>query len=135
MENQEIDGKKLLVGYDDNYSENSFWDKIADVALKAGEKVIYYALLLYYTATADTTPTSQKVMIWSALGYFILPVDLIPDVIPVVGFTDDLAALVACYKTVKANITPAIQQQAKAKLEEWFGIVDDDKIAGYLEMK
>lgn len=135
MENQEIDGNKLLVGYDDNYSENSFWDKIADVALKAGEKVIYYALLLYYTATADTTPSSQKIMIWSALGYFILPVDLIPDIIPVVGFTDDLAALVACYKTVKANITPAIQQQAKAKLEEWFGIVDDDKIAGYLEMK
>lgn len=47
MENQEIDGKKLLTGYDDNYSENGFWDKIADVALKAGEKVIYYALLLY----------------------------------------------------------------------------------------
>lgn len=135
MENQNIDGNKLLKGYDDNYSETGFWDKVAEVALKAGEKVIYFALLLYYTATADTTPTSQKVMIWSALGYFILPVDLIPDLLPVVGFTDDLAALVACYKTVMANITPAIQQQAKDKMEEWFGVVSDERIAGYLEMK
>lgn len=134
-DNQNIDGSKLLTGYDNNYSEVGFWEKIAEVAMKAGEKVIYYALLLYYTAIASSTPSSAKVMILSALGYFILPFDLIPDIMPVVGFTDDLSALVACYKTVKANITPAIQQQAKDKMEEWFGIVDDDKIAGYLEMK
>ena len=52
--------------------------------------------------------------------YLILPVDLIPDAIPMVGFSDDLAALVAVYVAMKRSITPAIEAQAKAKLAKWF---------------
>ena len=126
MNNQKIDGTKLLTGYEGDYSESGFWDKVKEVALKAGKKVIFYALLLYYTATSDSTPAGAKAIIWSALGYFILPVDLIPDAIPVVGFTDDLAALVACYKAVKENITPQIESQANRKMNEWFGISETE---------
>ena len=121
MAKQPIDGNKLLIGYENHYSESSFWDKIMSVAKKAGEKVIYVALLLYYTALADTTPTTAKITIYSAIGYFILPTDLIPDAIPIVGFTDDAAALLACYKAVKDNITPEIESLAVKKTKEWFG--------------
>ena len=51
------------------------------------------------------------------LGYFILPTDLIPDMIAVLGFTDDATALIWALKTVKKNITPEIEEQAKQKCE------------------
>lgn len=117
---EKIDGNKLLIGYEKNFSEKGFWDKLKDAAVKAGAKAIYYALLLYYTAMADSTSLKDKVMIFSALGYFILPVDLIPDILPG-GYADDMAALIACYKLVAKNITPAVEVEAKAKMNEWFG--------------
>ena len=49
-----------------------------------------------------------------------MPIDLIPDVIPGLGFTDDAAALVTVIKVVKNNITPEIENQAREKLSEWF---------------
>lgn len=110
--------------YQKHYNESAFWDKIANVAKKAGGKVIYCALLLYYVLMSPSVPSSEKLIIIGALGYFILPVDLIPDFIPVAGYTDDLAALIACYNKVKANITPEIEQQAKSKYNEWFGNSD-----------
>ncbi|MDD7725908.1 MAG: YkvA family protein [Bacteroidales bacterium] len=125
---EKVDGNKLLQGYEGNFSDSGFWDKVKDVALKAGAKVIYYALLLYYTATADTTSTTDKIMIFSALGYFILPIDLVPDFIPIAGYADDLAALIACYVKVTANITPEIRKQADGKMKEWFPDVDTKKL-------
>lgn len=56
-----------------------------------------------------------------ALGYLILPIDLIPDVVPVLGLTDDAAAITLAYDTVKASITPEIERKAKEKLAQWFG--------------
>lgn len=110
--------------YQKHYNESAFWDKIASVAKKAGGKVIYCALLLYYVLMSPSVPSSEKLIIIGALGYFILPVDLIPDFILVAGYTDDLGALYACYKKVKANITPEIEQQAKNKYSEWFDNTD-----------
>ena len=55
-----------------------------------------------------------------ALGYLILPLDLIPDTIPVIGFTDDLTALTTAYEIVKSSITPEIEARAKAKADELF---------------
>ena len=107
--------------YSKEYSESSFWDKVKKFASKAGSKVIYTALKLYYTLQSPDTPAWAKVVIIGALGYFISPVDAIPDVIPVVGYSDDLGVLVAAVATVATNITPAIKDQAKTKTTEWFG--------------
>ncbi|MCQ2204366.1 MAG: DUF1232 domain-containing protein [Bacteroidales bacterium] len=135
MAEQKFDGQQMLIGYDKNYSEKGFWDKLKDVALKAGQKVIYYALLLYYTATSNSTPTEAKILIYSAIGYFILPMDLVPDWIPAVGFTDDAAALFACYRTVASHVTKDIEKMAESKLSEWFGKVDHNELKGYLNSK
>lgn len=107
--------------YSKEYSESSFWNKVKKFASKAGSKVIYTALKLYYTMQSPNTPAWAKTVIIGALGYFISPIDVIPDPTPVVGFADDLGVLAAAAATVVTNITPAIKDEAKRKLKEWFG--------------
>ncbi|MBQ8022407.1 MAG: DUF1232 domain-containing protein [Bacteroidales bacterium] len=117
-----------LTKYEKHYSEESLVDKIAAVAKKAGIKVIYAALLLYYVVKNPMTSKGDRAKILGALGYFILPIDIIPDAIPVAGFTDDLAALTWAIYCVAKNITPEIKAQAKAKLKEWFKDFDEKEL-------
>jgi len=122
-----------LIESQKEYSEDGLWDKVKNVARKAGLKVVYLALVLFYTAKADSTPLKQKSIIYGALGYFILPIDLIPDGIPVFGYTDDLAALIGVVSTVITCITPAIKQQAQDKLHDWFGNYDKSEIKNLIK--
>jgi uncharacterized membrane protein YkvA (DUF1232 family) len=108
-------------GYAKDYSEASFWDKLKKFARFAGKEVIGKALQLYYALQAPATPIWAKTVIIAALGYFISPIDAIPDAIPVVGYADDLGVLVAAIATVSTYITDEIKTKAKAKLDEWFG--------------
>lgn len=117
-----------LTKFEKHYSEESLVDKIAAVAKKAGIKVIYAALLLYYVVKNPMTSKGDRAKILGALGYFILPIDIIPDAIPVAGFTDDLAALTWAIYCVAKNITPEIKAQAKAKLKEWFKDFDEKEL-------
>ena len=64
------------------------------------------------------TPLIIKASIAGALGYLILPVDFVPDVIPVLGYTDGLAVLSTLVKTCDAYITPEIKKQVEAQLGE-----------------
>ena len=105
----------------DEYSEQNFWDKVKNFALKAGKEVIEKALNLYYAAQRPETPKWAKTVIIGALAYFISPVDAIPDIIPVAGFSDDLGALAAAIGMVSLYITDEVKQQTKQKLLEWFG--------------
>ena len=117
--------------YHEHYSESKLFEKIKKVCMNAGIKVIYYVLLLYYILTDENTPWEHKSIIIGALGYFILPIDLIPDFIPVAGYTDDVAALLACLRTVQANITPSIKNKVMKKLTDWFSIVDYGELRNY----
>ncbi len=107
--------------YSKEYSESSFWDKVKKFAVNAGSKVIFNALILYYTLQSTETPAWAKTAILAALGYFIAPLDIIPDAIPAVGFADDLGALATAYTTVSTYITSDIKQKAKEKMKDWFG--------------
>ena len=114
--------------YGKNYSEEDFWAKVKKVARKAGAKVIYVALILYYELSDETVSLKEKGIILGALGYFILPVDLIPDFLPIAGYTDDLAALVAAFAYVKSHLTPEVRMRARTKLCDWFGDLDASSI-------
>ena len=116
--------------YHDNYNENSFWDKIKAFARKAGIKLIYLALLLFYTLQSGNLSLKDKAIIYGALGYFILPIDLIPDWIPVIGLSDDFGTLMYAYKRIKENITDEIREKAEIKLMEIFGNFDKVEIEG-----
>lgn len=109
-----------LVQYKDNYSEDAFWDKVRMLAGKTGSKVIYYALVLYYTLSDPNTPMKYKTVIAGALGYFILPIDIIPDFLPFAGMADDWAALIAAVTYVVKAISPKHKEKAQEKVDAWF---------------
>ena len=114
--------------YQKNYSENKLLSKLSSAAKWAGAKVIYAVLLLYYVLRSPSISASDKSKIYGALGYFILPTDLILDIIPLAGYTDDMAAIMWAIHTVAKNITPEIKAKAKAKLGEWFDNYNEKKI-------
>ena len=107
--------------YSKLYKEASFWAKVAKYALVAGKGTIEKALVLYYCLQDDDTPAWAKGIIISALGYFILPLDAIPDLTPLVGYADDLGALAGAMGTILMYIKPEHEEQAKEKLAQWFG--------------
>ena len=132
------DSKDFVVNGADNsaeftnpsyYSESAFWAKVKRFAKKAGAKVIYYALLLYYAFVSPETQGWEKTVIIAALAYFICPVDINPDFVPVVGFLDDLAILATTLKIVDVCITSDVKAKAKAKLGDWFGHVNESELA------
>jgi len=82
--------------------------------------VIEKALWLYYAAQSDQTPTWAKTVIYGALGYFILPIDIIPDITPVIGYVDDFGALSAVIATIYIYIDENVKILASQKLKDWF---------------
>ena len=124
-----------IVKYEEHYDENAFWEKLKKFGRKAGIKVTYAALLLFYVLKSPATGNKERAKIIGALGYFILPIDLIPDFIPIAGYTDDLAALTWGIYCVIKSITPEVKEQAAAKLHEWFGEFDDHLLDLFFEKK
>lgn len=101
------------------YSPSSLFDKIKKVAKKAGLKTIYVVLILYYASLDKELPVKDRLMVIAALGYFILPIDLIPDALPG-GFADDAAALLFVVKHIWNNLSDRTINKAKQRLREWF---------------
>lgn len=116
-----------LRDYEKKYNEKDFWDTVKDYASSAGLKVIAKALLLYYSM--DKLDAMEKALVYGALGYFIFPFDLIPDVMPIMGYTDDLAALAFAYGAIASKISPESKAKTKEKLKDIFPSVSDDEIS------
>ncbi len=104
-----------------SYSDDGFWQKLARYAKSAGAEVVERALQLYYAAQDPATPGWARGVIFASLGYFVNPLDAISDLVPVVGYSDDLGVLALALATVMAYITPEIKEKARAKTKEWFG--------------
>lgn len=100
-----------------NFSESDLWKKVAEVASKVGQNLLYIVLVLFHGVSDSSL--KDKTMILGALGYFILPADVIPDILPM-GFSDDMAALLAVYNTVKGSLNPIAHQKAGEQIREWF---------------
>ena len=114
-----------FMSYANKFSQSEFVEKISRIAKRAGAKLVYAALILYYTLQSEHVSKTDKAIIIGALGYMISPLDVIPDAIPIAGLTDDLAVLLYVLKKVWTDIDPAIVEQAKSKLSKWF---DEDEI-------
>lgn len=114
-----------FMNYANRFSQNDFIEKISRIAKRAGAKLVYAALILFYTLQSDRISAKDKAIIVGALGYMISPIDVIPDAIPIAGLTDDMAVLIYVLKKVWIDVDPEIKQRAKEKLDKWF---DDDEI-------
>ena len=114
--------------YEKHFSFDSLIEKIKNTAKKAGLKAIYMALLLYYALDSPTISLKDKAIIYGALGYFISPIDIVPDILPLIGLTDDIAVLAWAFSRIKHNVTDMTREKAKTKLKIWFGNFDEKEI-------
>ncbi|NOV01807.1 YkvA family protein [Paenibacillus planticolens] len=107
--------------YQKYFTADGFWSKLKKGAKKAGSKVIYSGLLLFYALESPKTPRRVKVQIYGTLGYLILPLDLVPDFLPIIGYVDDLSALALALAAVAKSIDKDVKQKAKNKLRDLLG--------------
>ncbi|OZI47200.1 hypothetical protein CEK29_00100 [Bordetella genomosp. 5] len=120
----------LDASYENAYSEQRFWRKLGGHATKAGRQALEKSLWLYYALQNPATPKWARRVIYGALGYFILPLDAIPDLAPLIGYTDDLSVMTAALATVAFTIDDSVKQQARERLAAWFGPAESDHRAG-----
>ena len=111
--------------YSNKFKQKDFVEKISRIAKRAGSKLVYASLILYYTLQSDKVSKADKAIIIGALGYMISPLDVIPDAIPIAGLTDDLAVLLYVLKKVWTGIDPEIIEKARERLSKWF---DEEEI-------
>ena len=111
--------------YKDRFTNKGFVEKISRIARRAGSKLVYAALLLYYTLESDKISLKDKAIIIGALGYLISPLDVIPDAIPIAGLGDDLAVLIYVLNKVWGNVNEDVKAKSREKLLQWF---DEEEI-------
>ncbi|WP_236841716.1 YkvA family protein [Bosea sp. PAMC 26642] len=75
-------------------------------------------LAAWICARDPATPRRVRFTLLAALGYFVLPIDAIPDILPFLGFTDDAAVIAAAIAAVAGSITPEHREKAKAALAQ-----------------
>lgn len=83
---------------------------------------------MFYTLENPKLPLKIKSIIMGGLGYFIFPIDLIPDLMPVVGYSDDLGVLMGVLVIAAFYIDEDVKNKAKTKLKDWFGDYDKEII-------
>lgn len=116
--------KNKLKPYVDRFSESGFWQKIQHFAKQAGIKTVYSALLLFYAYRRKDTPAWAKTTVLGVLGYFLAPIDAIPDLTPIIGLTDDIGWLSFGLVTIASYINGDVREQARGHLQKWFGEYD-----------
>ncbi len=112
--------------YITKFSENSLWRLVKNKAKSFGEKAVYSILLLFYAYKRKETPHWARNIIIGTLGYVIAPIDAIPDLTPVLGYTDDIGVLGFGLVTVACYINDEVRKNARGKLKKWFGSYDEE---------
>ena len=107
--------------YGGAYTEESFWDKVRSKLKSAGLQLIYKAMQLYSATETTNCPAKVIAGIDAALGYFIAPLDLMPDFVPFGGYTDDLSAILLATMMAQAYIDDEVREKARQKLGSIFG--------------
>ena len=111
--------------YEKYFSENELLQKIGKLGKSIGATVLYPVFLLFNLLKSGDINLKEKAMIIGTLGYFILPLDLLPDALVGVGYADDVAALTAAVTALASCITEDIQNESKSQLRKVFGNFDE----------
>jgi uncharacterized membrane protein YkvA (DUF1232 family) len=104
-----------------DYSDSSFWATISRYGAKAGRSLVYSAFALYHVLQSPNCPTKERAIILGALAYLILPIDLIPDFLPVVGLTDDAVVLATAVTKVAHHIDEDVAEKASNSTNKLLG--------------
>lgn len=103
--------------YERHYNEDGFWAKLKKHAARWGEKLLYPAMMLYCMMKSPNVSFKDKTIIAGALGYLILPLDAVPDFIPMLGIIDDISAIMLALKTLNKDLTPEIRDEARRETD------------------
>lgn len=98
------------------FHDRGFWKKLKGTATRLTREGIEHALMLYYAAKRPETPVWAKATVYGALTYFVVPIDSIPDLMPGIGFSDDVLVLAAAVSTIAAHINDEVRELAKVRL-------------------
>ena len=117
--------KKKEEIYDAEVLESSSFDEniIIKILVRAGRTIAKPALEVLEMALDPFTPAQVRVSLMAALAYLIMPFDLFPDFMPVVGFSDDFVALTAVLSIWSKYMTPSIRARAEKKLNKLFPFI------------
>lgn len=110
--------------------QETFIGKLGRIAAAAGADVVEKALQLFYALKAPETPASARRIILGALAYLLLPTDMVPDWLPVIGFTEDLGILTAALVAVNRHVTDEMVYRARATRQRWFSAPDESSANG-----
>ncbi|WP_307977746.1 YkvA family protein [uncultured Phascolarctobacterium sp.] len=123
-EDKDFDKKKIneneLRKYADNYSEEDLLHKISKFGAHIGLELLYKVAQLWCVLQKPEVPAKDKALIMGALGYLISPLDFIPDLTPVLGYSDDLVAISFAMLKVQGYIDDEVKAEAKALLAKVF---------------
>ena len=113
--------EKELQKYEQHYNDSSFLDKVTKYGKLIGINALYKAVQLWFVLQKPDVPASTKAVIMGALGYLIAPLDFLPDLMPVLGYTDDFVAITFALIKVQGYIDEEVERKAKNLLAKSFG--------------
>ena len=113
--------EKELQKYEQHYSDASFLEKATKYGKLIGINALYKAVQLWFVMQKPDVPAGTKAVIMGALGYLIAPLDFLPDLLPVLGYTDDLVAITFALIKVQGYIDEEVERKSKKLLTKIFG--------------
>ena len=113
--------EKELQKYEQHYNDSSFLDKVTKYGKLIGINALYKAVQLWFVMQKPDVPATTKAVIMGALGYLIAPLDFLPDLMPVLGYTDDFVAITFALIKVQGYIDEEVERKSKNLLAKIFG--------------
>lgn len=117
--------EKMIEGQDQHYSDKKFLHKMKKFGGGLGYKAMQAAATLYVALRSPEMPKSNKLIVLGALGYFILPLDLVVDFLPLFGLTDDAFIILTALGKVYLSITEDMKDEAKGLIDSKLGSQED----------
>lgn len=112
--------EKELQKYEQHYNDASFLEKATRYGKLIGINALYKAVQLWFVMQKPDVPAGTKAVIMGALGYLIAPLDFLPDLLPVLGYTDDLVAITFALIKVQGYIDEEVERKSKKLLAKIF---------------
>lgn len=111
---------KMIEGQGEHYSDKKFIEKFKKFGGGLGYKAVQAAATLFVALKSPDMPKANKLIVLGALGYFIFPVDVIADFLPLVGLTDDAFIILTALGKVYLSITDDMKLEAKQLIDSKF---------------
>ena len=118
---EKFDFNQMIEGKEQHYSNKGFLEKFKGYGSKLGTKGLEAAATLYVALKSPDMSRANKLIIAGALGYFILPIDFVADLLPMVGLSDDIFVMTMALSKVFMAITDDMKQEAHELVEAKFG--------------